>query len=168
MIKWMEEMVKMKRTNVMIIILVIIAMGFLGAVLGNRVSLAPPDKARERVGRRLFPERNHTLNFTKAPNKVQEVDYRGYIVVKSAINMINLTISIILIFLYVNIFRKIKSDFTLGLIVVMFAFLVYAITANPLFYSIFGYWGFGMGPFQMIPDIFTTIALGILLYLSLK
>jgi len=25
-----------------------------------------------------------------------------------------------------------------------------------------------MGPFQMIPDIFTTIALAVLLYLSLK
>ena len=56
----------------------------------------------------------------------------------------------------------------LGLLIVMFAFLVYAITSNPLFYSIFGYWGFGMGPFQMIPDIFGTIALSVLLYLSLK
>ena len=158
----------MKKAIVITIILIIIAMGLLGTILGNKVSLAPPERARDKVGRGLFPDMEHAGNATKEPPKPQEVDYRGYIVVKSAINMINLTISVILIFLYVNIFRKIKSDFTLGLIIVMFAFLIYAITANPLFYSIFGYWGFGMGPFQMIPDIFTTIALGVLLYLSLK
>jgi len=78
------------------------------------------------------------------------------------------TISIILIGIYVKLYRKIKSDFTLGLLIVMFAFLVYGITSNPLFYTIFGYWGFGLGPFQMMPDIFATLALGVLLYLSLK
>jgi len=164
----------MKRSRVTIIILIIIAMGFLGAVLGNRVSLAPPDRVKERMGKRIFPEDNaqpeHPGPFNRSEflHRVEDMDHKGYIVAKSTVTMINISISVILIFLYINIFRKIKSDFTLGLIVVMFAFLVYAITSNPLFYSIFGYWGFGMGPFQMIPDIFTTIALGILLYLSLK
>ena len=164
----------MKKDKVITIIIIIIAMGLLGAFLGNRVSMAPPEKARERIGERLFPEKNQTGNHTGPFNRAEflhrfeEMDYRGYIVAKSMVTMINITISVILIFLYVNIYRKLKSDFTLGLLIVMFAFLVYGITSNPLFYSIFGYWGYGMGPFQMVPDIFSTIALGVLLYLSLK
>ena len=164
----------MKKSIVIIILVIIFAMGLLGVVLGKRASEAPPDQAKDRIGKRFFPEmghpRNHSESFNRSEffNRVDEIDYKGYMVVKSTVTMINMTISIILIFIYVKIFRKLKTDFTLGLLIVMFAFLVYAITSNPLFYSIFGYWGFGMGPFQMIPDIFGTIALSVLLYLSMK
>ena len=164
----------MKKSIVIIILAIIIVMGLVGVILGNKASDAPPDRARDRIGKRFFPEKNHTWNRTETFNRndffnrVEEIDHKAYMVVKSTVTMINMTISIILIFIYVKIYREIKSDFTLGLLIVMFAFLVYAITSNPLFYSIFGYWGFGMGPFQMIPDIFGTIALSVLLYLSLK
>jgi len=164
----------MKKSIVIIIIVIIIAMGLLGAFLGKSASLAPSDKARDRIGGRLYPDKNHhwnrneSFNRSEFFNRAENIDYKGHIVVKSTLTMINMTISIILIFIYVKIYRKIKTDFTLGLLIVMFAFLVYASTSNPLFYSLFGYWGFGMGPFQMIPDIFGTIALSVLLYLSLK
>ncbi len=160
----------MKRSSVIIILVIIIVMGLLGVVLGNRASDAPPDRARDRIGRRFFPEKNRTESFNRSDffHRVEDIDHKAYMVVKSTVTMVNMTISIILIFIYVKIYREIKTDFTLGLLIVMFAFLVYAITSNPLFYSIFGYWGFGMGPFQMIPDIFGTIALSVLLYLSLK
>ena len=64
--------------------------------------------------------------------------------------------------------RDVKSEFTFGLIVVMSALLLYAVTSNPLVQYIFSYRGFGQGPFVMLPDIFTTIALSVLLYLSMK
>ncbi|MDP6154959.1 MAG: hypothetical protein QGH39_09050 [Candidatus Thermoplasmatota archaeon] len=164
----------MKKTGIIIILVIIIAMGLLGVVLGNSASDSPSDRARDRIGKRFFPEKKPTWNRTESFNRsdffhrVEDIDHRAYMVVKSTVTMINMTISIILIFIYMKIYREVKSDFTLGLLIVMFAFLVYAITSNPLFYSIFGYWGFGMGPFQMIPDIFGTIALSVLLYLSLK
>jgi hypothetical protein len=50
----------------------------------------------------------------------------------------------------------------------MSALLLYAITSNPLVQYIFTYRGFGMGPFILLPDIFATVALSVLLYLSLK
>jgi hypothetical protein len=80
-----------------------------------------------------------------------------------------MTFSIILIALYVNLYRKVKSDFTIGLIVVMMALFIYAITSNPFFQLIFGYRGvFGIGPFVIIPHLFTTLAMAVLLYISLK
>jgi hypothetical protein len=142
-----------KSVNVMIIICLILAAGIIGAYLGSTLSerqrKPPPDfdyddlrRARESVG--------------------------TFLTIKTAVTSINITISLILIFLYVNIYRKIKSDFTLGLIIVMFSMLVYAVTSNPLFHAIFGYGIFGLGPFTMIPDLFSTVALSTLLYLSLK
>lgn len=95
-------------------------------------------------------------------------DFEILFIIKTIITMINIGISSILITLYINTYRKIKSDFTIGLIVVMFSLLVYAITSNPLFHLGFGFRGYGMGPFTVIPDLFSSIALGVLLYLSLK
>ena len=89
-------------------------------------------------------------------------------ILKNILTMINIVLSSILIVLYVDTYRNIKSDFTLGLIVVMFSLLIYAVTSNPMIHLIFGYRGYGMGPFIIIPDIFFSISLGILIYLSLK
>ena len=89
-------------------------------------------------------------------------------ITKTTITMINIALSSILIALYIDTYRKIKSDFTVGLIVVMFSLLVYAITSNPLLHQGFGYQGYGMGPFMIIPDLFSSIALGVLLYISMK
>jgi hypothetical protein len=91
------------------------------------------------------------------------------IAIKSSITFINMAFSIILIGLYVNLYRKVKSEFTIGLIIVMIALFVYAITSNPFFHLIFGYRVLvGIGPFVIIPHLFTTLAMAVLLYLSLK
>jgi hypothetical protein len=140
-----------KSTSVIIIIALILTAGIVGAILGSTISESQRkpeidreelEKARESVG--------------------------TFIIIKTAVTTINITISLLLIGLYVNIYRKVKSDFTLGLIIVMFAMLIYAVTSNPLFHGIFGYGGFGLGPFTMISDLFATVALVTLLYLSLK
>ncbi len=95
-------------------------------------------------------------------------DFETLFIIKTIITMINIAISLILIALYLNTYRIIKSDFTMGLVVAMFALLIYAITSNPLLHLGFGYRGYGMGPFTIIPDLFCLIALGVLLNLSLK
>jgi len=171
--------VKMEKSKkVWLIIGIIVAAGIMGVILGRSSSVKPSSRARDRLREAFWhnhsdkhpPWLNNTTgeDLDRYPDRVLEMDFRGYLVVKSAITLVNVTISIILIGIYVKLYRKIKSDFTLGLLIVMFAFLVYGITSNPLFYTIFGYWGFGLGPFQMMPDIFATLALGVLLYLSLK
>ncbi len=158
----------------MIILLLILLSGLIGGLLGSRISLEPPKSARERIEKQFPPIRNQSWNKTAVPAPPNNADNyfnmepKEYLITKSALTSINIAISMILIFIYLGTFRKIHSDFTLGLTIVMFAFLVYGITSNPIFYSIFGYWGFGLGPFQMMPDLFASLALGILLYLSLK
>jgi hypothetical protein len=142
----------MKKSTIAIItISLILAAGIVGAYLGSTISEShrKPEIDRE--------------EFRKARESIGT-----FLIIKTAVTTINITISLLLIGLYFNIYRKIKSDFTLGLIIVMFAMLVYAITSNPIFHAIFGYGVLGLGPFTMLPDIFATIALATLLYLSLK
>jgi hypothetical protein len=61
-----------------------------------------------------------------------------------------------------------RSEFTIGLILFSLILLFYAISSNPIMQSLFGFRAFGLGPFAMIPDLFTSIALTILLYLTMK
>jgi hypothetical protein len=88
--------------------------------------------------------------------------------VKTMLSTINATLLVLLLITYVNIYKKLKSEFTLGLILFSLTLLLYAISANPLLQQFFGYWAFGLGPFAMLPDLFTTFALAVLLYLTMK
>ena len=61
-----------------------------------------------------------------------------------------------------------KAEFSVGLIIFTVALLTYSVTSNPLIYGFAGFRlsGAGLGPFTMLPDLFTCIASAILLYLS--
>jgi hypothetical protein len=65
-------------------------------------------------------------------------------------------------------YRKLKSEFTGGLIIFSLTLLIYAFVSNPLMQSVFGFRGVGLGPFAMLPDLFTFLALCVLLYLTMK
>jgi hypothetical protein len=140
-----------KSTLVAVIVIAIIASAVVGAVLGSTIrpqeprNIHPPDI--ERIVRR---------------------DITPLIVTKAAISTVNITIALILIGLYIKLYLQMRSDFTLGLIVVNGALLMYAITSNPLIQIGLGFRGLGLGPFVLIPDAFATLAMSILLYLSLK
>jgi hypothetical protein len=102
------------------------------------------------------------------PNSFDPPDRDRFINVKSALTMINLMLSAALIALYVKIYRETKAQFTLGLIIVMLALFLYALMSNPLLPMLFGYRIFGVGAFSMLPDLFTTVALSVLIYLTVK
>jgi hypothetical protein len=90
------------------------------------------------------------------------------VTVKTIVSFINIILIVTLLRLYYRIYSDIKSQFTLGLILLITVLLMYAITSNPLLQILFGYYPFGLGPFTVIPDLFTTFALLVLLYLSLE
>jgi hypothetical protein len=46
--------------------------------------------------------------------------------------------------------------------------LLYALSSNPLLQWVFGFRAFGLGPFAMLPDLFTFVALAVLLYLTFR
>ena len=87
---------------------------------------------------------------------------------RTILTSLNATLLIILLFIYIDIFKNIRSEFTIGLILFSLVLLFYAITSNPLLQLLFGFRAIGLGPFAMIPDIFTSIALAILTYLTMK
>jgi hypothetical protein len=71
------------------------------------------------------------------------------VTIKTIVSFVNMALIVTLLALYYRIYSEIRSQFTLGLI-------------------LFGYYPFGLGPFTVIPDLFTTFALLVLLYLSLE
>ena len=70
--------------------------------------------------------------------------------------------------IYAGIYRKLRSSFTLGLIAVIFALGMYAVTSCPLIVSILGDRTGDIGLFQIVPDLCTTTALVILIRISLE
>jgi len=88
--------------------------------------------------------------------------------VKTILSSINATLLVFLLATYVDMYRKIRSEFTIGLILFSLILLLYALSSNPLLQWLFGFRAFGLGPFAMLPDLFTTLALVVLLYLTMK
>ena len=88
--------------------------------------------------------------------------------VKTILSTINATLLVFLLATYLDMYRKIRSEFTIGLILFSLILLLYAFSSNPLLQWIFGFRAFGLGPFAMLPDLFTTLALVVLLYLTMK
>jgi hypothetical protein len=90
------------------------------------------------------------------------------ITIKLIISFVNIFLISSLLIIYLDIFRSVKSRFTIGLVVITVALLVYAVTSNPIVQMALGYPISGPGPFLFIPDIFTALAAGILIYLSIE
>jgi len=95
-------------------------------------------------------------------------DIEFFYTVKTVVSTINVTLSAFLLLTYVGIYRKTHSEFTIGLMIFSAIFLLNALASNPLVTWAFGFRAFGLGPFAMLPELFTSAALAILLYLSIK
>jgi hypothetical protein len=89
-----------------------------------------------------------------------------YILIKTIITTINLILLLFLLIIYVEIYNKTGSKFSLGLILFIFALILYAVTSNPLLHIFTGFHPLNLGLFTILPDLFTLIASAILLYLS--
>jgi tellurite resistance protein TehA-like permease len=87
---------------------------------------------------------------------------------KTAISFINLGLILPLFAIYAGLYRKMRSSFTLGLLAVIFALGMYAVTSNPLIIGLLGGRTGDIGLFQIIPDLCATAALIILIRISLE
>jgi tellurite resistance protein TehA-like permease len=87
---------------------------------------------------------------------------------KTAISFINIGLIIPLFIIYAGIYRRLRSSFTLGLMAVIFALGMYAVMSNPLIVSNLGGRIGEIGFFQIIPDLCATVALIILVRISLE
>jgi hypothetical protein len=110
-----------------------------------------------------FPLERH-----EPPERIIPGDIEFFYTAQTVVSTINVTLLIILLLIYTGIYRKTRSEFTIGLIIFSAVFLLNALASNPLVIRVFGFRPFGLGPFAFLPDLFTLAALAVLLYLSVK
>jgi hypothetical protein len=146
-------------------ILIIVAILFVVAVLSDYLAT------------QSFPS-NHVPIFEPRPLPFERInndryfsfvgDLELFYKIRTVLTSINATLLVFLSVTYLDMYQKIKSEFTIGLILFSLILLLYSITSNPLVQGLFGFRAFGLGPFAMLPEMFTTLALAVLVYLTMK
>lgn len=96
----------------------------------------------------------------------QSGDLEIYYTFKAVLASVNAFLLIALSSIYWKVYRDTGLEFSLGLIIFSVALLLYSLVSNPLLVSVAGYRASGLGPFAMLPDLFTCIASFTLLYIS--
>lgn len=102
------------------------------------------------------------------PPRTVPGDIELYYSARTVISTVNVTLLLILLVTYADMYLKTKSEFVIGLMIFSMVLLLNALTSNPLVHQIFGFYAFGLGPFAMLPDLFTLSALIVLLYLTFR
>ncbi len=87
---------------------------------------------------------------------------------KTVISFVNTALIFLMLGIYIDLYRKIKTTFTAGLLLLILVLLMNVLTSNPLIYLRMGVPIVAPGIGFIIPDIFTTIALTVLFYISLE
>jgi hypothetical protein len=106
------------------------------------------------------------VRHTQPPPSLYDLEFFYY--AHSIVSTINIALLVVLLITYISIYRKTKSEFSFGLIIFGFAFLLKDITSSPFVVNAFSFYLSGLGPFAVLPDLFEFSALAVLLYLSIK
>ncbi len=93
--------------------------------------------------------------------------FQAVFLTHTVLSVAMLILSFYLFFIYLKDYLQLKSGFTLGLLLAVFSFMLFAVAANPLLHVFFGVYGRD-GLFQSVPYLFATISLGILVWVSSK
>ncbi|MEM3714942.1 MAG: hypothetical protein QXF82_08355 [Nitrososphaeria archaeon] len=145
----LNQMQKKTRFWTMILaVIIIVAIALMLTVTVGKFTMPPPWQQR--------PPRN-------IPG-----DIELYYTAKTVVSTVNITLLIFLIMNYAIMYSDTKSEFLLGLIIFSLVLLLHALSSNPLVFQLFGFHAFGLGPFAMLPDLFTLAALIVLVYLTFK
>jgi len=103
---------------------------------------------------------------------VDPSDLENYLMARTIVSTINISLLLVLVITYASIFLKTRSEFSIGLLIFALVFLLKDVSSSPLLIGMFGYGLFGYGMlvpwFNILPDLFELVALSILLYLSVK
>jgi hypothetical protein len=149
-----NQMDKKQRNWLLTIVIGLIVIGILAA---SWASLTFDAFTSERFPFRPLP-----------PPEFNPADLEFYYIARTAVSTINIALLVLLTATYVTIYRKTKSEFTIGLLIFSMIFLIKDLTASPFITGAFGFRQYGLGPFAMLPDLFELAALSVLLYLSVK
>jgi hypothetical protein len=136
-----------------VLITVIISIVLLVAILYLLCSLFIPEQLP------LFP-------FNRNFEHLVRMD--PYLPAKTFFTLINIGLLIPLALIYSKLYRNMPNRFTLGLLLIIISLLLNVITASPFMIHLLGLTSFRDGPLQFIPTIFTTIALILLVKVSVE
>lgn len=95
-------------------------------------------------------------------------ELRAYLTIRTIVSTINAGLSICLLAVYAGIYMRTRAEFTIGLIMLAATLLLYAVASNPLLHVFFTLRPYGLSLFSGLTELFTTVAVVVLLYLSLK
>lgn len=126
-----------------------------GAVVGIAISLISLNVAKGRIG----------LDETQRP--VWRVFADNYML-GTIIISINLTLLLGLLWSYLHSYRRTKSNFLLGLVLFIGVLVLQTLLNLPLISIMLGNSAYQSGIFIILPNMFETIALIILFYLSME
>jgi hypothetical protein len=146
-----------KSNNRLVLTLLLVAMLALVAVLAAFWFINVNEQQFPDFGQRRTP-----------PSGFIAGDLEYFYAAFTIISTLNIALLILLLSVFLDIYRKTKSPFTIGLIIFATAFLVKDLTSSPLVISLSGFRAYGLGPFEFIPGLFEFFALTVLLYLSIK
>lgn len=85
-----------------------------------------------------------------------------------ALTTLQLVLLLSLVAVYLKVYADTRANFSLGLVVVLWALLVEGILSYPLLQGMAGPVPVGPGPFLLFADIFVIVAYTVFLYLSLE
>ncbi len=95
-------------------------------------------------------------------------DLEFFYMAKTVVSSINIALLVFLLVLYLGIYKKTRSEFTIGLIVFALVLMMNALASNTFIIFAFGFRLVGLGPFALLPDLFTLVALTVLTYFAVK
>jgi len=102
------------------------------------------------------------------PNNFIPGDLEFFYAAYTVLSTINIALLVVVTLIYIDVYIKTRSQFTIGLVIFALVFLVKDVTSSPLVISYFRFRPYGLGPFEFLPGLFEFFALTILLYLSVK
>ena len=94
--------------------------------------------------------------------------YAFMMTLKTVVGFVNVGLIFLMLGIYVDLYRKIRTNFTAGLLLLLLVLLMNALTSNPLLFLRLEGPVVSQGIGFIIPDLFSTIALSVLFYLSLE
>lgn len=116
----------------------------------------------------VFIVANMLLPFKRLGSRSEAIEVmQDIFMIHTSISVVMLIFSIYLFFIYLKDYFHLKSSFTLGLLLAIFSFMLFAVAANPLLHVFFGVYG-ARGIFSVVPYLFATISLAILVWVSSK
>jgi len=115
----------------------------------------------------LLAERIH-LNITGGPGQFFLLTIQRALQLHVILSTIEAVLLTALVVIYIRVYAETRANFSMGILIVLFALLVHSILSFPLTVNQIGPVLLGSGAFFPYPDILTIVAYTIFLYLSLE